>query len=360
MDSYIRTFKALGDSTRLRALRALQGAGRELCVCEIADALKETQYNTSRHMRILKNAGLVRERRDGRWVFYSLTEPGDEFARHILEAVISIKDDEIKEDIIKLGKQHSGRCATEGAGCCSEDTAESVKEAVRERYGDIASRGGSCCLTDSCCSGNGTYRAEYTDKDIESVPEETITGLGCGNPLAIADINEKDTVLDLGSGSGFDCFLAAKRAGRVIGVDMTEEMIDRSREIAERYRYKNTEFLLGEIEHLPIEDSTIDVVISNCVINLSPDKKKVFSEAYRVLKPGGMMVISDTVLEKELPEAIKRDPEAWCGCIAGAMSPEDYTGTIRSSGFEIISVDKRPANETVASITIRARKEAKE
>ena len=356
MDSYIRIFRALGDSTRLRALRALQGAGRELCVCEIADALKETQYNASRHMRILKDAGLVRERKDGRWVFYSLAEPEDEFIGHILETVASIGKDTTETD--RLEKEPTGRCATEEEDCCSDDTAESVKEAVRERYGDIAARGGSCCSTDSCCSGNGTDRAGYTDKDIESVPEETITGLGCGNPLALVDIDESDTVLDLGSGSGFDCFLAAKRAGRVIGVDMTEEMINRSREIAERHGYRNVDFVLGEIEHLPIEDNAIDVMISNCVINLSPDKKKAFSEAYRVLKPGGMMVISDTVLEKELPEEVKRDPEAWCGCITGAVRLEEYLSIIKSSGFEILSVDERQLNETVASATIRAKKEA--
>ena len=356
MDSYIRIFKALGDSTRLRAIRTLQEAGRELCVCEIADVLKETQYNASRHMRILKDAGLVRERKDGRWVFYSLTEPGDEFARHVLETVGFIKDDEIKEDIAKLGKRQSGRCATERADCCSEDTAESVKEAVRERYGDIASRGDSCCSTDSCCSGNGTYRAGYTDKDIESVPEETITGLGCGNPLALAEIKESDTVLDLGSGSGFDCFLAAKRAERVIGVDMTEEMINRSRKIAEQHGYKNVEFVLGEIESLPIEDNTIDVVMSNCVINLSQDKKKVLSEAYRVLKPGGTMVISDTALEKELPEEVRKDPEAWCSCIAGAVNREEYLRIIRDTGFEIIYVRSQAFNEFVDSITIKVKK----
>lgn len=355
MDSCIRIFRALGDSTRLRALRALQDAGRELCVCEIADALKETQYNTSRHMRILKDAGLVRERKDGRWVFYSLAEPEDEFTRRILEAAACTRDDTTEKG--RLEREPTCRCEDDKAGdCCSEDTAESVKETVRERYGDLASQGGSCCSTDSCCSGSGTEGRGYTHDDLESVPEETITGLGCGNPLALAEIDENDTVLDLGSGSGFDCFLAAKRAGRVIGVDMTEEMIDRSREIAERYGYKNVEFLLGEIEHLPIEDNTIDVVISNCVINLSPDKKKAFSEACRVLKPGGTMAISDTVLEKELPEEVKRDPEAWCDCIAGAMSPEDYIEIIRSSGFEILYTKVQTFNEFVDSIAIKAKK----
>jgi len=355
MDSCIRIFRALGDSTRLRALRALQDAGRELCVCEIADALKETQYNTSRHMRILKDAGLVRERKDGRWVFYSLAEPEDEFTRRILEAAACTRDDTTEKG--RLEREPTCRCEDDKAGdCCSEDTAESVREAVRERYGYLASQGGSCCSTDSCCSGNGTDRTGYASEDVESVPKEVITGLGCGNPLALADIDENDTVLDLGSGSGFDCFLAAKRAGRVIGVDMTEKMIDRSREIAERYGYKNVEFLLGEIENLPIEDNTIDVVISNCVINLSPDKKKVFSEAHRVLKPGGTMVISDTVLEKELPEEVKKDPEAWCGCIAGAMSPEDYIEIIRSSGFEILYTKVQTFNEFVDSIAIKAKK----
>ena len=359
MDYYTRAFKALGDSTRLRALRALQEAERELCVCEIADALKETQYNISRHMRILKDAGLVKERKGGRWVFYSLAEPENEFTKRILKAAACTRDDMTEEESIRLEKELAGRCeADKTSDCCSEDTAESVKETVRKSYGTLALDGDSCCSTNSCCSGNGTDRAGYTDKDIENVPEEIITGLGCGNPLALADINENDTVLDLGSGGGFDCFLAAKKAKKVIGIDMTEEMVDRSRRIAERYGYANVDFVLGEIEHLPMDDKTIDVAISNCVINLSPDKKKVFSEAYRVLKLGGTMVISDTVLKKELPEEVKRDPEAWCNCIAGAVKLNDYLDMIKRAGFEIIGVDERPVDETMASVTIKAKKGA--
>jgi SAM-dependent methyltransferase/DNA-binding transcriptional ArsR family regulator len=344
----------------MRAIRALQEAGRELCVCEIAEALKETQYNTSRHMRILKDAGLVKERKDGRWVFYSLAEPEDEFTKHILEAISNTKDENMAEDSRRLKEQpvNSSRCATDEEGCCDmrETEAADTKEAVRKSYGALASNDSPCCPTDSCCSGSGAEETGYTRDDVESVPEEVITGLGCGNPLVLADIDGGDTVLDLGSGSGFDCFLAAKKAERVIGIDMTEEMVNRSREIAERHGYKNVEFLLGEIENLPIEDNTIDVVISNCVINLSPDKRKVFSEAYRVLKPGGIMVISDTVLEKELPEVLKRDPEAWCGCIAGAMRREEYLKAIRDSGFEITYARSQAFNEFVDSITVKAKK----
>ncbi|MDY6985390.1 MAG: arsenite methyltransferase [Candidatus Thermoplasmatota archaeon] len=366
MESYIRTFKALTDDTRLRALIALQHAGRELCVCELADALNETQYNISRHMKILKDAGIVQERKDGRWVFYHLKKPEEEFMVKIFESISCIRDEALVEDNRRLNAGQAvrggGKCdikidKDESEGCCArEERAEdSIKDIVRKKYGDLASESDSCCSGNSCFS-NDVIEEEYGKEDIASVPAESIMGLGCGNPLAFAEIKEGDIVLDLGSGSGFDCFLASKNARRVIGVDMTEEMIIKSKELAERYGYRNVEFMHGEIEDLPVDDNAIDVIMSNCVINLSPDKEKVFSEAYRVLKPEGRMVISDIVLEGDLPEEVKRDPDAWCSCVAGAMRREDYLGLIKSAGFDIVSIDERPSDDVITSITIKAKK----
>ncbi len=166
-------------------------------------------------------------------------------------------------------------------------------------------------------------------------------GLGCGNPVALAALKEGDTVLDLGSGGGIDVFLAAKRVGhkgKVIGVDMTEEMIRRAKSAANKYGYTNVEFRLGEIENLPVEDDSVDVIISNCVINLSTDKEKVFREAYRVLKPGGKVMISDIVTEGELPEKVKKSFDAWAECIAGALEKNEYLGAIRKAGFKKVKV----------------------
>jgi len=165
--------------------------------------------------------------------------------------------------------------------------------------------------------------------------------LGCGNPAALAALKEGETVLDLGSGGGIDVFLAAKRVGpkgKVIGVDMTEEMIKRAKSIAKKHNYDNVEFRLGEIENLPVEDNSIDVIISNCVINLSPDKEKVFREAYRVLKNCGKIMISDLVTEGEIPEEIKKSFDAWAGCIAGALEKNEYLDIIRKAGFQKIKI----------------------
>ncbi len=223
-----------------------------------------------------------------------------------------------------------------------------VKRAVREGYGQIASNHGSCCGPAKSC-GCGTSRSAdvisrqigYSEEEVNGVPEGANLGLGCGNPVAIASLKEGETVLDLGSGAGFDCFLAAKQVGergRVIGVDMTPQMLDRARANAEEGDYSNVEFRLGEIENLPTADSSVDVVISNCVINLSPDKRRVFKEAFRALKPGGRLMVSDIVLTREIPDQIKDSIEAYIGCIAGAETKEKYLDAIKAAGFADVEV----------------------
>lgn len=224
---------------------------------------------------------------------------------------------------------------------------EKIKKIVRESYGQIAKQGGSCCSLPSSCCGESNIITEiskrigYTERDLEIVPEGSNLGLGCGNPVALASLREGDIVLDLGAGAGFDCFLAANRVGekgRVIGVDMTPEMLEKARENARRGGYSNTEFRLGEIENLPVADNYVDVIISNCVINLSPDKNRVFREAYRVLKPGGRLIISDIVLLMDLPVEIKNSLAAYVSCVAGALTKEEYLRAIREAGFREVKV----------------------
>ena len=217
-----------------------------------------------------------------------------------------------------------------------------IKKVVRERYGAIARAGSSCCgPAVSCCSGEAAEAISrgigYREDELSGVPEGANLGLGCGNPTAIADLREGETVVDLGSGAGFDCFLAAKavgETGRVIGVDMTAEMVEKARANAEKGGYSNVEFRLGEIENLPLADNTADVIISNCVINLAPDKGRVFQEAFRVLKPGGRMMVSDIVLTGELPDFIRDSKAAYAGCVSGAIMADEYLTLIEKAGFE--------------------------
>jgi SAM-dependent methyltransferase len=224
---------------------------------------------------------------------------------------------------------------------------DGIKKSVREHYAAIARSGSSCCgpAAEHCC-GPGTVEElslaiGYSAQELTAAPDGANLGLGCGNPLAFAELKEGDVVVDLGSGAGFDCFLAARRvgaSGRVIGVDMTPEMLERARANARKGGYSNVEFRLGEIEHLPVADNTADMVISNCVINLSTDKPQVFREALRVLKPGGRLLVSDLVLLRPLPESVRESVEAYVGCISGAMLQDEYLKTIREAGFRQVEV----------------------
>jgi len=221
-----------------------------------------------------------------------------------------------------------------------------LKKIVRQGYAEIAKQNRcSCAPVSSCCGGTNAADISksigYTDKELKAVPNGANLGLGCGNPTALASLHKGDIVLDLGSGAGFDCFLAANhvgKTGRVIGVDMTPEMIDKARENAEKGKYRNVEFRLGEIEHLPVADNSVDVMISNCVINLSPDKKRVFQETFRVLKPGGRIMVSDIVLLQELPAFIKNSVAGYVGCISGAILKKNYLQLIRDAGFQGIKL----------------------
>jgi len=223
---------------------------------------------------------------------------------------------------------------------------DEIKKVVREGYAGIAKREGSCCGPVNPCSTSTdaceiSRKIGYTEEELRTVPQGANLGLGCGNPVALASLREGEIVLDLGSGAGFDCFLAGIKVGetgKVIGVDMTPEMIEKARENAGKGNYRNVEFRLGEIENLPVADNSADVIISNCVINLSPDKGRVFQEAFRVLRPEGRMMVSDIVLLKKLPNFIKNSVEGYIGCLSGAIMKEEYLGFISAAGFQEVAI----------------------
>ena len=224
---------------------------------------------------------------------------------------------------------------------------KNIKKAVRDNYAKVATEGSCCSGPVTNCCGQESLVKEisssigYTREDMDKVPEGSNLGLGCGNPIALASLKKGEIVLDLGSGAGFDCFLAADKVGpegKVIGVDMTPEMLEKARGNAQKDNINNIEFRLGEIENLPVADGVIDIIISNCVINLSTDKGKVFSEAFRVLKPGGRIMVSDIVLTRELPDIIRENVSAYVGCIAGAVIKEDYLEAIRKAGFTDVKI----------------------
>ncbi|MCE7743042.1 MAG: arsenite methyltransferase [Candidatus Heimdallarchaeota archaeon] len=222
-----------------------------------------------------------------------------------------------------------------------------VRKTVRREYGKIAKKNTSCCGDTKSGSENISKAIGYTKDELDSIPTESILGLGCGNPTAIASLKEGETVVDLGSGGGLDVFLSSTKigsSGRVIGVDMTPNMIDLARNNAEKNNITNVEFRLGEIENLPVANNHADVIISNCVINLSPEKQRVFDEAYRVLKPGGRLSISDIVLLKPLPESVRSNKKLLAACVAGAELKDVYLGMIEKAGFKDIQVLEKKGN----------------
>ena len=220
---------------------------------------------------------------------------------------------------------------------------DKIRKIVRRRYGKVAESANSCCgCAPSCCEESDSQAKAtslalgYSRSDVDQVPDSANMGLGCGNPNAIASLKPGETVLDLGCGGGFDCFLAVREvgeSGQVIGVDMTPEMISKARSNADKAGYQNVDFRLGEIENLPVADSTVDVIISNCVINLSPEKSRVFQEAFRVLKPGGRLAIADVVAQAELPEQLKNDMALLSACVSGASTITDIESMLNNAGF---------------------------
>lgn len=234
----------------------------------------------------------------------------------------------------------------------SKQNHDKIRAAVRKNYGSTAiAKVSDCCGSTGCCSENSqkdyatiSKALGYSAEDVSSVPEGANMGLGCGNPQAIASLKKGETVLDLGCGGGFDCFLAAEAVettGQVIGVDMTAEMVTKARKNAEKAGFDNVDFRLGEIEHLPVADNSVDVIISNCVINLSPEKEKVFNDAFRVLKSGGRLAISDVVATAELPEKIKKDMELYSGCVAGASAIDELRLILKKTGFMNIRIEPK-------------------
>ena len=246
------------------------------------------------------------------------------------------------------------------------ERSELLRRSVRERYARLAQeqgKGGSdvaappCCGSASGCSpggmGGDCCADGYTVPELAGVPEGSNLGLGCGNPTQLASLRTGDVVLDLGSGAGVDCFLAARRvgpSGRVIGVDVTPEMVARARDLARTGGYTNVEFRLGEVEHLPVADASVDIVLSNCVINLVPDKGRVYREAFRVLRPGGQLAVADVLATRPIPDELRNDPERWAACSSGALTSEEVTQRLRSAGFEHIEVSWLGSDPSAASL----------
>jgi len=249
----------------------------------------------------------------------------------------------------------SKSCCSPGSNCETEQSHDEHRQQVRDAYASVANannEGDACGIESSCCGVSDdaaintliSTRLGYSEADLAAVPEGADMGLGCGNPRAIASLKEGEVVVDLGAGGGFDCFLAAQEVGdtgHVIGIDMTPDMLSKARDNAEKGRFTQVEFRLGEIEFLPVADDTADVIISNCVINLSPNKSQVFRETYRILKPGGRLAISDVVATVELPEEMRNDPMLIAGCMGNASLVDDLVEMIKSAGFGDVRIEPK-------------------
>ena len=254
-------------------------------------------------------------------------------------------------------REHYRKIATEGDCGCGRGSSTSEAPCCSPAEGDCGCGRGPSTPGSPCCgatTGQGTSRQlGYSDRELKVLPAGADLGLGCGNPIAIASLRAGQTVLDLGSGAGIDCFLASKKVGargRVIGVDMTPEMLAKARENARKGGYRNVDFRLGEIEHLPVADETVDVVISNCVINLAPDKGIVYREAFRVLRPGGRFAVSDVVATRPITDTERADPSLWSSCSSGALEVPQIEAALRAAGFEKIEVALRVPAATPSSL----------
>lgn len=284
-----------------------------------------------------------------------------------------MKDDEIRQAVRETYAQIARDRGASGAApsvesCCTPQEVAGEASCCAPQ-GQVSAE--SCCAPEavasaaSCCSPGDTaaMAVGYSAEELQSIPADAKMGLGCGNPTALASLREGEVVVDLGAGGGIDCFLAANAVGKygsVIGVDMTPDMVSKARQNAASGGYDNVDFRLGEIEHLPVADDSVDAVISNCVINLSPDKGQVFRDAYRVLKAGGRLMVSDIVINRELPEQVQSSMAAWAGCVAGASQKEDYLATIAAAGFQNVevvsdvSVGSGELEGAISSVNVRA------
>jgi arsenite methyltransferase len=335
--------KALGHPARVAIVQFL--LEQRACVCgQIVDSLPLAQSTVSQHLKKLREADWIQGEVEGPRTCYCINPAAIQKFFRLSRQLFS----PLMENI-------------------SMDTPDDIRTTVRERYAEAAKNSGSLCGCGSCCGGAVDVDAisrqvGYTLEELKILPEGANLGLGCGNPIEHANLKAGETVLDLGSGAGIDCFLAARAVGeqgRVIGVDMTPAMIEKARANLKAVGVKNVEFRLGEIEHLPLADASVDVIISNCVVNLSPDKPQVFREALRVLKSGGRLMISDLVLRLPLSDKLRTSVEAYVGCVAGASMKDDYLTLMREAGFtDVTIVDEHLYDVGIEALGKELQKEA--